>query len=158
MAETGCEFYCGNEKCKNYKSGLVLTSPWPLGEIDPIINDLNVVKVKEARAHLIKCKAEGMKYARINMPNIHDIPTVGYRITMWCNQCPCVWSYDIMNPDNKDLETLINDAKKEGKIEKKCQKCGDLLRDFNEVLKDGIYCLVCKEKLTQSVWFSNQEE
>lgn len=165
MANSGCNFLCDNEKCNYYNTGFVLTSPWPLGDIELVINDINVVKNNDLREQLIRWKLEGRKYARINMPNIHKIPTLGYRTEMWCDKCPCAWSYDFItvalskaDKDDKELEDLIKDARIDGRIPNNCEKCNAVLKTFSEVLEDGIYCPSCKEKLAQSTWFSNEEE
>jgi len=158
MASSGCNFICDNNKCKHYKTGFVLYSPWQIGDIELIINDLNVIKNNDAREQLIKWKMEGRKHAIINMPNIHKIPSLGYRIQMWCNKCHIPWSYDILNPENKELDILIEEAKKNCLIPEKCVQCNETLRDFVNVVNDGIVCWACNEKLAQHSWFSNEEE
>jgi hypothetical protein len=94
MAITGCEFVCKNEECKHKGCGVVLTSPWPLGDIDKIINSQKVAKNPAFKKELENLKSQGRKYACIGLPNSEKIPVVGYRVHMWCQKCPCDWSYD----------------------------------------------------------------
>lgn len=81
----GCDFICDNEECEHKGKGIVLTAPWPLGNIDKIIDARNVVKMEEFRETLMNLKVEGRLYACINYPNVDAIVTEGYRVHKWCS-------------------------------------------------------------------------
>jgi len=151
----GCEFICKNEKCKEYKNGLVITGDWPLGRIELVLNANNVKKIEPLRDKLIQLKDEGRKYAKINLPNTEDIPIEGYRIEQWCEACYCIWTDElIFSHKDQSLDELI----KESPIKDKCPKCGGELLSFNKVIEKGIKCPCCKEDTKQSRWFSNLSE
>lgn len=145
---TGCDFICKNKECKYFDHGIVLTAPWPLGDIDKIIDSLNDDKIKN---ELIKLKQEGRKYSCINMPNSENIEILGYRIHMWCNKCPCLWSYDaILNNDS------MEDAILKANIPENCPKCNEKLNSFSDVINEEIIsCTSCKNKLQKNTWFCN---
>ena len=144
---TGCDFVCGNKECKYVGHGVVITAPWPLGDIDKIIS----LAKDDNKNELIKLKEEGRKYACISMPNSENIETLGYRIHLWCDKCPCLWSYDAIL-DNNTIEEAIKNAN----IPENCIKCNTHLNTFQELLNDEIIsCTSCKTKLNKKTWFCN---
>lgn len=155
---SGCEFMCENKDCKQYKNGIVVTAPWPLGDIDRIISCSNIFKNKEFQDGLRKLRDQGRKYACLIFPNIDEIPTAGFRVHMWCDKCPCLWSYDAM----LSIETVnMEDAIQKAKIPENCPTCESKLKTVNELLDEkdgGIICPSCKVKMKSHPWFSNEEE
>ena len=159
MAITGCEFVCKNEECKHKGCGVVLTSPWPLGDIDKIINSQKVAKNIPFKKELENLKGQGRKYACIGLPNSEKIPVVGYRVHMWCSKCPCDWTYDGIIPENATGD-IIQEAIKNTNIPENCPTCNTKLKNFGELIDDngdGIQCTSCHIKLQNNVWFSNEE-
>ena len=149
----GCEFFCNNEDCKQYKNGLTIVAPWPIGDIDKIIDARNVSKMEDFRDGLIKLKSEGRSFACITYPNINEIETAGYRVNKWCNKCKCVWMFDVLL---KDGATTFEEALAKSDVPENCSKCNEKLKDFEHVIEDGINCPFCNEKLKSSRWFSNE--
>jgi len=144
---TGCDFICKNEECKYVGHGVVLTAPWPLGDIDKIIS-----LAKDNKNELIKLKEEGRKYSCISMPNSENIDIVGYRIHMWCESCHCLWNYDVVLDNN-----TMDEAMKKANIPENCTKCNNRLNSFSEVLNDDIIsCTSCNNKLNKNTWFCNE--
>lgn len=160
MAISGCDFVCKNKECKHYKSGLVLTSPWPLGDIDKVISSQKVAKnmSSEDKAKLLAYKKEGRKLACISLPDPENIPVVGYRVHMWCEKCPCLWTYDAMIPE-KNEENIMDSAIKNANIPEFCPTCNGKMKTFSELIdkdSEGIKCTSCQTKLQHNVWFSNE--
>lgn len=158
MAVTGCDFVCKNEECKHKDCGIVLTSPWPLGDIDKIINSQKVAKNPNLKKDLEELKKKGRKYACISLPDNENIKVVGYRVHMWCENCPCDWTYDAMILE-KGEKDVIDEAIQNANIPENCLACNHKLKNFTEVMDkegDGIKCTSCKTKLDTSVWFSNE--
>lgn len=150
---SGCDFICQNEKCEHYKKGIVMLAPWPLGDIDKIMTLPHVVKNKDFLKELQGVKDSGQKYSCINYPNTKNIQTVGYRVHLWCQQCPCLLSYDVMLSDKI---TSADSALNEAPI--KCPQCTSRLKPLIDLLgtDDGIYCPHCKQKMEKNTWFSNE--
>ena len=152
----GCDFVCENKECKNYNTGIVITGPWPLGEIDKVINAPNVKKNKEFQEGLIKLKNDGQKYACIIYPNFNKIDTIGYRVSMWCSKCLCIYKYDAMVLDpNEETEKTIANAN----IPTHCNKCNTELKSFFNLIDEkdnGIACPACSVFTTKNSWFSQE--
>jgi len=146
---SGCEFTCKNEKCKCYNTGFVITSPWPMGNIQLVINSSSVKDNAEFREQLINVKKEGKKLACIPFPNIDKIPTECYRVQLWSKEANLIWEYHIKS-DN--VETIYDDPE----VPKLCPKTHCNLVIFTEAITEGINCPHCGEKLSQSRWWTNE--
>lgn len=163
MAISGCDFVCKNEECKYKGSGIVITSPWPLGDIDKVINAKNAPKDVSFLKQMEELKKQGRKLACINLPDSDNIPVIGYRVHMWCEKCPCLWNYDAIIPENitaTDANALIDEVVKAANIPVKCFKCNHELKTFAQVIDadgDGIKCTSCSARLKFNVWFSNEK-
>jgi len=158
MAVTGCDFVCKNEECKHKDCGIVLTSPWPLGNIDDILNSSKVANNDSFKKDLEELKKQGRKYACICLPDAENIKIVGYRVHMWCENCPCDWTYDAMIPDKVEGD-IIQAAIKNANIPENCPTCNHKLKNFIELISkygEGIKCTSCKTKLSVKVWFCNE--
>lgn len=158
MAITGCDFVCKNEGCQHKGCGVVLTSPWPLGDIDKVIASQKISNNAQLKKDLMGLKEQGRQYACISLPDAENIPIVGYRIHMWCEKCPCDWTYDAMIPEKFEGD-IIQDAIKNADIPENCPTCNDKLKAFSELIAqdaEGIRCTSCKSRLVKNVWFSNQ--
>lgn len=147
----GCEFACVNEKCKQYKSGFIITSPWPMGKIELVINSKKVKENNEVREHFIKLKDNGEKYAVIQLPNTDETPIIAYKVSLWSDKAKCIYSYPVETVDSQSLEESIKNAN----LPEKCEKTGCQLKDFDTITKEGINCPYCGEKLQQNRWFTN---
>jgi len=159
MAVSGCEFVCKNKECPHCGSGIVMTSPWPLGDIDKIISSQKVARDTFFKEKLEKTKEQGRKYACIQLPDSEKIPVVGYRVHMWCEKCPCLWTYDALIPDHVK-ENAMQEAIDNANIPSVCPTCQNKLKTFKELIEnkeDGIQCSSCHKKLQKNVWFSNEE-
>ena len=157
----GCEFVCINKSCDYYRTGFVITSVWPLGDIVRVKDAPNVSRVPDLVENLIGEIKAGHPYACINFPNLDLIPYEGYRVTMWCPDCNCVWKYDVEIPEiegneNPDRGEIIEQAIKDGVVDTHCSRCNTSLQNFEEVTKNGILCPHCHEKLSQQRWYSNE--
>jgi hypothetical protein len=149
----GTDFICRNKDCEHHDKGFSITAPWPIGDIDKIIDAPNVAKYDDFRKGLLNLKADGRKYACITYPNINEIETVGYRVHKWCPSCPCLWTYDaIIEDGDEDIEQTIQNADIPGK----CPKCDTEMMDFTTIIEDGIKCPFCKEEMEKSSWFTNE--
>ena len=160
MAISGCDFVCKNNNCEFKGAGVVVTSPWPLGEIDRVIKASNVKRNAPFQKGLIELKNKGRKYSCISLPNKDKIPVVGYRVNMWCDKCLCLHTYDAMIQDsnkNEDQNKVIDDAK----ISENCPTCNTKMRTFGDVTDkdgEGIQCTSCHTRLQANVWFSNEQD
>ena len=149
----GMDFVCENQECEQCGKGIVITAPWPMGDINIIIDAPNVAKNKEFRERILTLKTEGRKYACITYPNINGIEQIAFRIHLWCPNCPCLWTYDAPSGDlSKSLSEIIDEAG----IPDKCIKCESYLMDFNDVVEESVICPFCNEKMTKNAWFCNE--
>jgi len=153
---SGCEFTCDNEECEQYRAGFIVNGPWPIGNICLIMNASNIRHNKSFRDGLIKLKDDGVKHACITMPNNEDIPVLGYRVQNWCSQCTCIW--------NNDLALEFSEQTFEEALENsdfndfKCPKCSGDTMTYDQIVEEGIQCPFCDVKMSQSTWFSNEQE
>jgi len=156
----GLEFICENKNCTEYKKGLVILGTWALGDIDMVIKSKNVEKIEGFKKGLETLKESGRKYACINYPNINNILINGFRVQKWCQDCICIWSWDIML--DKEVKTpeeahkQLEDKMKIANVPNKCQRCGKDLKTFEQLIEEGINCPHCKEVMHKSSWFSNE--
>ena len=149
----GCEFICKNDKCENLNKGFAITAPWPIGQIELIINSSPVKKFADLRQRLIDQKnTEGRKFALIQFPNEDQIPIIGYRINMWDSAKNCIWQYDL-ELQGQSLEEALESVV----FVSEMAKNGDGLITFNEVVDQGICCPTCHEKMFQNRWFTNEK-
>ena len=148
----GCEFICKNQACNQFDSGFVMTSTWPMGRIELVLNSPLVKKDQVLRDKLIEFKNQGRKFACISFPNLSRIETISYRVHMWSEKANCIWKYDaeIKNPQETIEETVKN-----ANIPSRCPTTDCILWDFSETIKNGILCPHCGIKLQQSRWFTN---
>lgn len=156
----GCEFICRNKDCGQFNHGFSMTAPWPMGQIELVVNSIPVKKNKELRDHIIEEKnTNNKKFFVIQFPNEEKIPTRAFRVSFWSPEAKCIWNYEIeLNDDNRDddISLLIEEAIKIGNIPPKCEKTGGDLSNFNQAFADGIECPFCNQKMQQSRWFSNE--
>lgn len=145
----GCQFICKNENCIHVGKGFNVSAPWPLDRIENVIELL-----KDAdKEVLVKLKEEGHEAACVVYPHPDNQKTIGYRIQKWCDQCKCVWSYDLIFDTPEDtIETML--AKKP--IELACKNCNNELLTFDEITERGILCPHCKEEMQQNRWMTRQ--
>lgn len=148
----GCEFICKNPKCEHFKSGFIITAPWPMGKIQLIILSTQVEENPKFKEELIKLKNNGKKLACINYPNIEKIPTEAYRVQLWSNEAKCIWEYIVDDNVRQNYENSIETAD----LPTTCPKTGFKLNNFYDVVTNGINCPHCKEKLFQSRWFTQE--
>lgn len=146
----GCEFICKNKACEHFDSGFSLTAPWPIGQIELVINSSPVKKFNDLRERLITQKNDGIKYALIQFPNVDKIEFLGQRINLWSPKGNKIFQYEVDSKGNLLDKTI-------SAVPKICPdtKC-DLL-SFNEVLEQGIVCPFCSGKLFQNRWFTNED-
>jgi hypothetical protein len=143
----GCDFVCRNECCNYYGTGFTITGPWPLGDIDEVIDSV------DDKDEFIRLKEEGRRFACIKFPNVNDIYPERYRINFWSVEGNCIWQYDIVVEDEDDIESAIADSD----IPDSCPKTGSELLNYKEVIDEGIECPSCNEKLMQNRWFTKEE-
>jgi len=164
---SGCDFTCDNEKCMHHKKGIVLTAPWPLGQIEKIIMAKNVKINREFQARLINLHQKvGRKYACIIFPNVNKIPIVGYRVNMWCDKCKYIGTYDIMidpyeqgEKNGDEISNILEKAILDSKVhDNTCPTCNGKMKTFSQLMEenDGIDCPHCKVKMTKNTFFSNE--
>lgn len=147
----GCDFICRNKECKYNGSGFTITAPWPMANINLVINSIELRDNQDFRDHLIKLKKEGKKLACIVYPNLGKIRPTHYRIQMWSEEAKCVWDFTI--PYVKITE---DELKKHPEIPSSCPKTGGDLSTFNDVIEHGILCPSCGERLEQGRWFAKE--
>lgn len=147
----GCEFICKNKSCAQCGNGFIITAPWPMGQIELVVNSILVKNNNELRQKLLDFKKEGRKFACIQMPDSEYIPVIAYRVQLWSPEASCLWQYDLELNDKSLHETLQDDT-----LPKKCEKTGCDLLDFSEVIEQGVKCPTCKEIMYQNRWYSNE--
>jgi len=160
MALSGADFTCKNNGCACCGTGFAVTSIWPLGDIDLVIDaakgDEEYVK------GMTNLKKEGRKYACIKMPNQANVPVEGYRIQKWCDKCKAVRLFDVIKTfPEMTMEEAISEADYMGDIHGTCFVCNSILKTFIEITDingNGINCPSCKKKLTMTRWFANEKE
>lgn len=144
----GCEFICKNKDCVAFDTGFSISAPWPMAKIKIIINSSALKDKEKFKDKLIELKNSGREYALIQYPNIDKIQPEKYRIQMWSDEAKCIFDFQVEQNDIID-----NNIYEKYNI---CPLTNTKMRTFNEVCIDGIKCPHCKEKLTQSRWFTNE--
>jgi hypothetical protein len=141
----GCDFVCKNKDCKYYDTGFTVNAPWPLGDIDKVINSRKVSELKEVQDKLKLLKEEGREYASIVFPNDDNIETEGYRVQLWSKDEKCVWQHDVFLEGDESLESAIEKA--------------DLpkIDNYSTIVQDGIDCPSCDKQLEQNRWFTKEK-
>lgn len=138
----GCEFICKNENCQCYNTGFVMTAPWPMSNINLVINSSTVKEKPEFRKKLIELRDSGKTFACIQLPNIDKVKAESYRVQFWDNNLKRVIEKYSKNSDVIDDEILE-------------EKVQNNYMDFTEATTDGIICPHCLQKLFQSRWSTN---
>lgn len=153
----GCQFVCMNPDCEHEGSGFELKAPWPIAQIDLVLNSSKVQADLDLKETMEKLKQAGRNYACINYPDVDELPMNGYRLELWCDKCPRIWSYDVLL---KKSEDTFEEALANSDIPDKCAICDEPLMSFKICLGDfeddetGICCPYCKTKMLQQRWFS----
>jgi transcription initiation factor IIE alpha subunit len=91
MSLAGCNFFCNNEKCQCYQTGFTLTSSWPLGDIEEIIEHTEDEDLKKV---LTQKKLVGIELAKITYPDPYDIPVINYVIEKFCVKCKRIQAFE----------------------------------------------------------------
>lgn len=141
----GCDFVCKNEKCEYRDTGFVMTGPWPLGDIDDIINS-EKVKNTALENELNDLKESGRQFACIVFPNKGKVEYKKYRVQMWSEEAKCIWTFEV--DKNGDEYSKTPDI---------CPKTKCQLTSFNEAISSGIKCPCCSVLLDQKKWMVNEE-
>ena len=146
----GCDFTCRNDQCKQTGKGFVMTAPWPMTNIDNVLNSRRVKELPDLKDQLQKIKKSGRENACITFPNVDDAPISVHRIQYWHPVKNCIWQYEL---DSKGEN--IGSAIKKAKVPSQCP-LGDDVMSFKEVLREGVKCPHCKEKMSQARWFAKE--
>lgn len=146
----GCEFICENNACEYCKTGFSITAPWPMANISIVINSLKNKEHQKLKQELIKLKSSGKKLALITLPNIYNVTPEFYRVQMWSDKEKCVWDFPVKYSKDASEQDLYSS------VPTICEKTGDKLLSFTEVVEQGINCPKCGEKLAQSRWYTNE--
>ena len=143
MSFVGCNFICKNEECSCANTAFTLTGPWPLGNIDTIIEKYEEGDFKD---HVKQRKALGYEYIKINYPNEYEIPIIGYSIEKFCPTCKRIQTFDVKDTADETPEI--------------CDVCNYEYVTFQEACDDenGLKCPFCDEKLFQNRWYVNEKE
>jgi hypothetical protein len=149
----GCDFVCKNEDCDYFDTGFTITGPWPMGDIDEIIETDRVKAIPQLQAQMKHMKESGREYACITFPNDDNIEAICYRVQLWSVEGNCIWDYDVFVEGEDNLEETI---KKSG-LPDKCPNTGSEMISFKQTTKDGIDCPSCSKKLNQKRWFTNED-
>jgi hypothetical protein len=139
----GCDFVCKNSNCLQVNKGFTITGPWPMGDIDEVINNTTDQPLLQ---HLEQKKKDGCKIACISFPNTKGIKTLFNRVSLWSQEARCVWQYDI------DVNTALERAK----LPDICERTGCELKSFMDVVEDGVDCPFCGEKMNQIRWSTRE--
>jgi len=151
----GVDFVCKNQECQHFDKGIVITAPWPMADINDIIDASNVARQKDFRETLLKLKSEGREYACITYPNVDELETESFRVHKWCPTCSCLWMYDA--PVSKfTFPETISDVIEKADIPYTCVECETYLMDFNDIVEDGLTCPFCKKEMDKNTWFCNE--
>ena len=154
MALSGSNFGCDNEDCEYYKHGMVMTVPWPLGNIDEVLEIHTVRRNEEFKEKLLKRKEGGRKYACIQFPDMKGIKIVGWRIQYWCDKCYALREFDVMLENENDT---FEEALEKSGISKICFKCKAEMTDYKETVEKGISCPKCSKGLKHGTWYVSEE-
>jgi len=147
----GCQFICMNKECKSFNTGFTMTSPWPLGNIDDVLNSKKVINDELLHNKLIKDKEDGRELACISLPNDEHIEIKGYRVQKWHVKDKFIVEADVLVYRDETFEDAlarrnIPDA----------DESGNQIISFQYAVDEGIDCPVCKKMLTEKRWFANE--
>jgi hypothetical protein len=155
MSYIGSDFFCNNEECQCYEKSITLCGPWPLGNIDDLIEIASDDNMKNG---LMRMKENGFEMAKINYPDPHNIKIVAYAHERYCPNCKRIQIFDAKaeiieqeNEENSIIET------EEISVPIKCD-CGHDYLDLEKATNEGIPCPFCNKKLKEKRWFVNRGE
>lgn len=171
MAMSRWFFVCKNEKCEHKDKGFIFMCPWPLGNIDEVINSKPVSKNAEFKEQLEKIKSQGRTYACIQYPDVDSIRPIGYRVHLWCDKCASLSEFDIMiSEEDKKLmidnnlcaneSDVVKRTIANANLPKQCPTCNSRLVNHDEIHKKiNITCPTCKTKSmpVPNIWFANEK-
>lgn len=143
----GCEFTCKNQQCIHHNKSISLTGPWPMGDIEKVIQSEQVKKTPDLQEYLKRQAKEGKQFACINLPDYDNIPVLKYRYQYFCQHCLIIHE-DIMDYNNEANNNKILF----------CSSCKEKTLSFQDCLDEGLFCPNCKNKLTQKRWFSQNNK
>jgi hypothetical protein len=147
----GCDFICKNDLCEHEGKLIVLTSPWPMGNIRDVILSLDQNEYPVLVQTLSEKEIHGVKYACIQLPNDHSVETVAYRLNFWHPKQNMVCEYHL-ELNGRALEEALKDPK----IPTLCPETNEKLVSFEEMVEDDICCPYCNEPMNKTRWLSNE--
>ena len=110
----GIDFTCKNKECEHCGKTITMLGPWPVGDIDLVIDGIQDLEFKQEMTGL---REQGDEFACIQYPNVRGIEGVGWKLARWCSNCPRMGFDNIMvTEDNQDFA----DALKVADIPEKC--------------------------------------
>jgi len=156
----GCQFVCMNPDCEHNGTGFEIKAPWPIAHIDCVLDSSKVQADSSLKEIIEKMKRDGRDYACINYPDPDGLHMNGYRMELWCDKCPRIWSYDLLlkNPEDTFEELLA-----QSDVPDNCVICDSPLMSFEDCLGDmdddetGIRCPYCKQKMLQQRWYCTEK-
>ena len=147
----GCDFVCRNEDCECFDTGFTITAPWPMGNIDDVLGSSKIQSLPDVKESLELLKKAGRQHMCIAYPNEDKIETKCYRVNLWDSGNKRILQFDVIKEDDKDLATSIKDAN----LPNSCSS-GSKVKDFTEIITDGINCPYCENKMQQEKWFAKE--
>ena len=147
----GCDFICQNYLCEHEGKFIVLTSPWPMGNIGCVIESLE----NENHPSLVQTLKEkeklGTKYACIQLPNEKKVETLAYRLNFWhpIQKIVCEYHLELKG-------RTLEEALKGPTVPVFCPESKEKLISFNEILGQEIECPHCDVIMNQIRWFTNE--
>ena len=152
---SGSEFTCANPSCKHYNEGLSMHDFWPLAKIEDVLESemAKENRFKEGYLDGVKAlKASGRGFVCIPFPRQKDVKPCGIRVQLYCNNPPMIIDQDILCEIPEDNAVPMSAI--EGEIARTCEACKSELATYREVLKTGVECPYCKERLEGKVWYT----
>jgi len=149
----GCDFVCKNDDCDYYDTGFTITGPWPMGEIDEILESKSVKELPKLQDQIRNLKDTGRDYACITFPNVDNIEIQRYRVNLWSVDEKRLYQYDVFVEDGDNVTTAIEKSN----LPDKCPNTGSKMLNYREAVKEGIECPSCGLALNQKRWYTNED-
>jgi hypothetical protein len=146
LARSGCDFICNNDECEYYSTGFTMTGPWPLGDIDEVIESVeNNSSESDLVSRLKENKGLGDELAMIPLPNEASVKYKKIRKSFWDDSKKRIYYLDCQPEEGNKARTHY------------LERSISSMLSFEEAIKVGINCPSCGNALNQKRWFSKEE-
>ena len=149
----GADYTCNNKRCHVEKKRISLHGPWPIANIQAVIDSDDYKGDIEGQTALRKRKASGRVFALASLPNKGKLKVQGMRVQLYCPKCKVVWDEDTPYNTIGVTSSSVMDAVVGGKIisPDSCPACGSQRMSCDA---KSLPCPGCGQLMARKDWFT----